>query len=1243
MTTEIAPIPLPVPREIIEAAANEQLVVFIGAGVSRLVGSMGWDQLARNLVEKCYTTIGSSGERCISFRERSTLLDETDHKKTITVCHHILKTNGCEGEFYLEFDRALEGTPPGTTSARIYEELARLPAVFVTTNADTHFGRDPYFRKERILYRTTDFQPAQIEARKLYHIHGVKTHRETLVFTVDQYIMRYNDDLDFVAFMKHLLSQCVVLFLGYGLGEYELLDFLFTKYDAAQRRNEPREIRHFTLLPYFKDDVNILRFDQSYYGRLGITVLGYQKDVNGYEQLYDVVKTWNKEILQVSPILPRTITEIDRFIADPTQERLSRLLQTIRHDDASRTHFFRAVTKIGDPRVLLQPLRDEGYFNPTNNPTPQEDPKQKGYFSIPGWQVLPYLECVAEYNQQQPSDVVTAALLDVVARIGEDETLRERQKRNYHTEAAITRIIARLPHGVITPKHIGFVGVFLQNPWDRGLVAFELGKNLIPRLAEAGEKDLLLQMLDAILGFERRDDKYVAMIDGYWLAEILNKRGPQITNLCGVESLRALLRKIHAVVDQDKSQFNSVWIGTIEGPSEQHAMYRYDNVVIAFARMIIAQLNPPDYLGDVKALLEDEHPIFLRLGFHAVTVHYDIFKSLFWGLAANPLDKRLAKPEVYRLLARHCGSFSSEEIGQVLGWIESSEYYLPEEIQAESEEAKRAVAYRKKEWLSALQESTDERVRESFAKYDRICPGKVEHPGHNFWSETRSGRPASALDWATLIQKSDEDLTKTLNEYREGDGWDRPTRRDVASELSKCVAENPARFSESIDGLRDLDDVFRLALLAGLRDAWNQGKNYKWDSVLQFLDWLLRNERAVTGEHAERYVREIAGLIRAGTAQDNHAFDAALLPLAENILLRLVNVPVSDIDATGDIVHAVIHSTKYDVFRALLDYALRSARMAPGGRTDRWPPAIKDMFQQKLDRRIEPSEVYSFFLGERLPHLVYLDRDWVYANLDRIFPSADSAHWMAAFAGYLLGTKSVYEEFYKALRSGGHYHTAISVDFQETHLNDRVTDHICIGYLHSWEDLNDDDSLISAVLRQKRVDRLDEIVDAFWRWRGESADLRDKVKLLWQRLYEILSPEKANAEFRKPLANLHRWLALTDTIDKDVRDWVLTSVDCLDHSWDAHLLVEYLAGHVHKSPHEVGEIYLHMVGRDLYPDYRKEDIRTIVEGLYQNGCEEQANRICNLYLFKGYEFLRDIWSENNQPNSQAEQGNKPPA
>ncbi|MCK5118296.1 MAG: hypothetical protein KAQ78_01860, partial [Candidatus Latescibacteria bacterium] len=55
------------PNEIVEAVNNNKLAIFIGAGVSRLIGCRGWDQLAQALINRCFTT-RKDGSSCINYK-----------------------------------------------------------------------------------------------------------------------------------------------------------------------------------------------------------------------------------------------------------------------------------------------------------------------------------------------------------------------------------------------------------------------------------------------------------------------------------------------------------------------------------------------------------------------------------------------------------------------------------------------------------------------------------------------------------------------------------------------------------------------------------------------------------------------------------------------------------------------------------------------------------------------------------------------------------------------------------------------------------------------------------------------------------------------------------------------------------------------------------------------------------------------------------------------------------------------
>ena len=301
----ILPIP-PIPKKILDAVNTKTLAVFIGAGVSRIMGCKGWDKLASNLVKRCTSiTKPADGLPHLSFRETEILARYGDHKKTITICYDILKDNGCKDNFFEELEQSFELDEEHSPYRDIYQQLYGLRGLFITTNADKHF--DLHFNKDRIIYK--NFHPDDIDPTKLYRIHGSILDRESLVFTVRDYIERYRNDY-FIEFLRHIFNSRTVLFVGYGMSEFELLDFIITKSDSG----DGIESKHFILLPFYTGEETDLKFERLYHNKMGISVVAYQKDQNGYNQLYEVIKDWNSKINQTSNSLYETYKEIDEIV-----------------------------------------------------------------------------------------------------------------------------------------------------------------------------------------------------------------------------------------------------------------------------------------------------------------------------------------------------------------------------------------------------------------------------------------------------------------------------------------------------------------------------------------------------------------------------------------------------------------------------------------------------------------------------------------------------------------------------------------------------------------------------------------------------------------------------------------------------------------------------------------------------------------------------------------------------------------
>lgn len=304
MSNGISPIP-PVPQSIKDAINRGNLAVVIGAGVSRLVGCDGWGDLARNLINRCLK------QKIINFKEKETLSQIQDHKKTLTICYHLFNNNHLADIFYEEMRSALkEGR--FDDAPQFYKDIYKLRGLFLTTNADTHF--DWLFREPNRLVRLGDFNANRIDKTNLYHIHGSIRDRESLVFTVSEYISRYNNP-EFREFLERIFREYTVLFLGYGVSEFEILDFILQRNPRANREESRREEpRHYILSPFYRGEENILEYEQTYYNDIGINVLGYEKDINGYLQLINVVSAWNKEINEVTGYQYGTFRDIEKAL-----------------------------------------------------------------------------------------------------------------------------------------------------------------------------------------------------------------------------------------------------------------------------------------------------------------------------------------------------------------------------------------------------------------------------------------------------------------------------------------------------------------------------------------------------------------------------------------------------------------------------------------------------------------------------------------------------------------------------------------------------------------------------------------------------------------------------------------------------------------------------------------------------------------------------------------------------------------
>lgn len=300
------------PDEILDAVRKEpqgskKLAVFVGAGVSRLVGCDGWKELSERLLKKCTDQTKADGQPLLRYREFDRLSGDNDHKKIITVCYNILaKQNDLEKVFWDEMRVALRAGNEEHPKLDIYPQLRKLNGLFITTNADNFLPK--CYNDDRLVFRDEEFDADSIHKTKLYQIHGSINEPKSMIFTVDAYIRRYRDNDRFKEFLRAIFQRYVVLFVGFGMNEFEHLDYLVSKTPEHAPDN-------FMLKPYLSGDERLCSVEAEYYEALGVNLIPYAIDTKGYSQLYHIVVDWNRKIRLQGTELYDTYSEIDDAIA----------------------------------------------------------------------------------------------------------------------------------------------------------------------------------------------------------------------------------------------------------------------------------------------------------------------------------------------------------------------------------------------------------------------------------------------------------------------------------------------------------------------------------------------------------------------------------------------------------------------------------------------------------------------------------------------------------------------------------------------------------------------------------------------------------------------------------------------------------------------------------------------------------------------------------------------------------------
>jgi hypothetical protein len=301
------------PDEIIQAGLNGELVLFVGAGISRLVGCPSWNELALEAFKKLCP-------KGLNYSELDQL-KSLDPKKQLSIAQDIADEKGID----LDLPSFFKGRhKPGT----IYDAINEIGCVCVTTNYDdllspkfceasdnplAHGSGKPQSMKPQVtrIWEKNEFLAKYLdEPGTVVHLHGVFSQPESMILTTKNYLEHYDHD-NVKHFLGGLFQRKTVLFIGYGLEEAEILEHILRRGAVKYTRDR----RRFALQGFYKTHDALYRNLHQYYDKsFGVHIVGFIRDYKEYKQQEDILRTWSSQLRINKPPLINDLEYMDEVL-----------------------------------------------------------------------------------------------------------------------------------------------------------------------------------------------------------------------------------------------------------------------------------------------------------------------------------------------------------------------------------------------------------------------------------------------------------------------------------------------------------------------------------------------------------------------------------------------------------------------------------------------------------------------------------------------------------------------------------------------------------------------------------------------------------------------------------------------------------------------------------------------------------------------------------------------------------------
>jgi hypothetical protein len=898
-------------------------------------------------------------------------------------------------------------------------------------------------------------------------------------------------------------------------------------------------------------------------------------------------------------------------------------------------------------------LEERGYFEPANIPEPVPA-KEEGFVNIPYWPAIDYLVKTSEELDATKNKEYASKFIEILKNVTKYAV--ENDISNYRTWRQFSKIIQNIPPVVIKLDDVEIVDYWLDDKFERGLIAREIGEKWTPQLLELNDKHSLQIALKLLLYLfkvdlnERKLGKivernYSLRFDYHYAQKITKKIAKRAGIKIGREVIIFFDTQLKFVLDKLKSDsWSSMWQPAIEDHKQNKYRNNAENIFVDAYRDSLSGYivtKPKEAYEYLKEMLYGDYQTIHRLAVHAISDNFHLCGDLLNMLIDDKFFGSNYRHEMWHLLNRNYQRFKAaqkQKTKEIISHISRTD--------DEKNIHEGTTAYNKAIWFSSIKVHGKE---EAILYNENVAIAKTEpdHPDFSSYMSTGWVGHESPIPFEDLHTYSIEELVGLLKTYKDPSGFREPGIAGLAKTLKEVIKTEPLIFFNQLNKFAELDLAYSYEVIEAFSDLWAEKAQLPWDDIwpclLGFCSavirqahfWDPKNAKQRESFVANRYwiVSGIGRLLKAGTKSDEHAFSEEYLNAAEQIItFLLAKEEGEEYKADSDAVSISINSPRGHCLGALINLTLRSCRLSDKKKnkdhSDVWVH-FQPIYDAELERSDAKKPEYEFatLVTNYLPNFLYMSKEWVMSNLDRIFDKNNYLKWLCAMQGYAyVGT--VHQEIYDFLRIHGDFLKALDDENVKDRVAEKVIQNIAVAYTNDFENFAKENSLINVLISRNKRKELNHLIWFIWTQRKRvDEDLKNKVYELWPKILENV--DLSTREGKRTASQLCHWAIFVDQIDDERRELLLAIAPYADEEHNSFQLLESIAEISQTQPFEAYTIWMKIL-EGASPDYPEHAIRKILLNLVNEGNEgvRKAKKAVSEYLKSGNDrpvtWLREI-------------------